>query len=357
MAMFDFLLPKDPAAQTMPYIPGQPVTELTPSPEQPSLANVISPAAPPTPAKTTAAPPTNPEEYNQRVSGWTSVLEKLKDPNVAGPLQTFFTALTMPYGPGENAMSHIGRAAGLYNLHRTMLDENARNQPYQEQMRDAELQHKQAQARGASASADKTEQETRLGAATFDSKVAQAEQEYKNAVLLGDVRAIDLAGKKLEQSLLQKYGDREAALKLDKIKAEIDQSRASAEASNALAALRARTDPNLRTGSASSKDVSKMSPEEIADEINAVTTEFRATGAATMPMADFSTWLNESKGASYAARFTQLQQKLQSAGGSVEWKTGGQKQSQQDFQTGAIYIDGSGNRAKNLGNGKWQEVK
>ena len=75
-----------------------------------------------------------------KVDKWTALMNRIVQPDVLGPLQTFLAAASAPLEPGENLGARIGYAGTLMNLHKSMLEENARLAPYLQKERDLKIQ-------------------------------------------------------------------------------------------------------------------------------------------------------------------------------------------------------------------------
>lgn len=316
----------------MPSVP-MPQGEQVPMPQMPAQGT-------PAPMPPAMQPAQTPEEHQQRVAGWTNILEKMKDPNIMGPMQTFFQTLAAPMAPWENGWSRLGKASAMYNMHRAYLDENAKNQPLEDRMKQAEVTMKEAQARGAGATADKAQQDVKLGALTMDARVQKLLQDAKNAATEGDIKAQELALRKIEVRLQQQYGDEKAQLEMDKIRAQIARENSSVYANNELGNLRKRMPGTGAT--AAKKDITKMSMSEMVNEVNSISQSFYGSGAGKKSDSDFIGWVKENYDEPYVQRLNQLMGRIKSQGGTVNWPAGGKNY---EKATGAQ--SGSGNKVFN----------
>lgn len=102
----------------------------------------------------------------RRVNQWSALMDRIVQPDVLGPLQTFLAAASAPLEPGESLGARLGYAGTLMNLHKSMLEENARLAPYLQKERDLKIQQmeteisqKNAAARSSDAQARRAEQQ------------------------------------------------------------------------------------------------------------------------------------------------------------------------------------------------------
>jgi hypothetical protein len=156
------------------------------------------------------------------------MMERMRDPNVMGPLQTFFSALSAPMGPGENWASRLGRASSLANIHRSMLDENARNQPREDELRQLELEGKRLDVQGKQADVRGRTVDANFKEATFSDRVAAGRLDVENAIKQGKLHDANMALKALELDLQKQFGAQKAELEMKKIRTDIARSNASA---------------------------------------------------------------------------------------------------------------------------------
>lgn len=223
------------AAQPVP-MPAPPMAPVNvapmPAPQMPAAQGVPmpSPGAQPVPMPgqvPTAEPPTAEPDTQSK---WMGVMERLRDPNVMQPLQTFFAAISAPLAPWETTGSRLGRASMLMQMHKNMLEENARNRPMEDEIKQLELRGKRAEVEGSEAKA-------KVDTATVDSRIEKFKLDLENAQRDGNIKAEQLAEAKLLNQLKQKYGDAQAAAELDSIKARTEASRANAARDRAGIAL------------------------------------------------------------------------------------------------------------------------
>jgi len=100
------------------------------------------PAQPPMPQAAPQQPqaPQAPQGNPEWAARWQAIQQKLADPTVMGPLQTFFGVLSAPMGPGENAGSRMARASMMMRSHQQMLIENQKAQETADQDRQMKLE-------------------------------------------------------------------------------------------------------------------------------------------------------------------------------------------------------------------------
>lgn len=194
-----------------------------PLPQPP--VKIVPPASQPAPQP---APQPEPEAVEEPVSKWQQVIDQMKDPLVAAPLQTFFAALSAPMSPWENGWSRLGRASQLMQLHKSMLAENAEKAPYEQEMRELDLQGRRLDVEGKSAQNRQRAADADVAEATREQRIQAATVELENARRLGDVRAEELAQKKLERALAEKYGDADRRLDQDNVRSQINSRSAQA---------------------------------------------------------------------------------------------------------------------------------
>lgn len=289
-----------PAFSMPPYFPP------SVAPQEPPTGMQQAPQAPATPM----APPLTPQggEPQQRViiepgdpvSKWKGVLENLRRPEVIGPLQTFFTALSAPLAPWETQGSRLGRAAMMMQMHKEMMQQNMLDRPREEAMKDLELEGKQAGVVKDKALGRKATTEADIAEATKDPVIKKATEDLQNAIRTGKVKDQELALKTLEVELKKKYGDKEAQAALDNIKSQIDwrtgslkiqQQNADTNAERARIAEKALTTKG--------KKLSEMTDSEALNHINDLARHFRLPrGGGTLSAAQtegssFLAWLKE----------------------------------------------------------------
>jgi len=171
-----------------------------------------------------------------KVSQWRGILDRIAEPDVFGPLQTFLATAAAPLQPGESMGARLGYAGTVARLHKTMLDENARLHPQLERERERKLQEMEAniaQSKAATessrASTRRANTETDFQETTKSTRIKTLEQQLKNAQNLGDKTAIDLARARLDQELDREYGKRgreaDVGLKEQQIKESASRER------------------------------------------------------------------------------------------------------------------------------------
>lgn len=253
-----------------------------PAPAQAAPAPA-APAPAAEPARVTA--PTDPaDQYTQRRTGWTTMMERMRDPNVMGPLQTFFSALAAPMGPGENWASRLGRASSLATIHRSMLDENAKNAPREEELRQLEMEGKRLDVQGKQADVRGRTADAQVKEGTLTARIETAKVEYQNAVQQGRLADANLALKELQLDLERRYGPERAKLEMDKARADIGRLNA--------AALRDRTAAQKEKESPSADKVWQRRVNLAKGTVQGFLRQFQSTNpSATVD--DFYVWLDE----------------------------------------------------------------
>lgn len=128
-------------------MPGAPMPPLrmtqqmqaAPMAQQP--AQIVERGVPAQPPMPQAQPqPQAPQGNPEWAARWQAIQQKLADPTIMGPLQTFFGVLSAPMGPGENVGSRMARASMMMRSHQQMLIENQKAQETADQDRQMKLE-------------------------------------------------------------------------------------------------------------------------------------------------------------------------------------------------------------------------
>lgn len=199
-------IPQSPAVQPPPGVPPQPVMNpaaLQPMPG-PQQFQQGAPGSTPTPIVDQG-----------KVDQWTALMNRITQPDVLGPLQTFLAAAAAPLQPGENFGARMGYANTLMQMHRSMLEENARLAPYLQRERDLKIQEMEGTiARNAAATKSSEVQTQRTQ--------QQMDQDWEDRP--GEIEAKQLGRKKTQQELEDaerkaqrdvKFGDKKEQSTLD----------------------------------------------------------------------------------------------------------------------------------------------
>lgn len=307
-----------PALSMPPYFPP------SVAPQEPPAGLQRAPQAPAAPM----APPPTPQggepqqrviiEQGDPVSKWKGWLENLRRPEVMGPLQTFFTALSAPLAPWETPGSRIGRASMMMQMHQEMMQQNVLDRPREEAMKDLELEGKQGEVAKNKALGRKATVEADIAEATKDPVIRKASEDLENAIRTGKVKDQELALRTLEVELKKMFGEREAQAALDNIKSQIEtragQLKVAQQNANTMAE---RNDIARQVADQKGKKLSEMSDAEALNQINMLTQMFRLprgggeVSAAQESGADFLTWYKERGGDTddYVATIRKLQAK------------------------------------------------
>lgn len=161
-------------------VPQAPVVQAAP------MVNPAGGGMPPAPqqmqaqAGSTQAPAQAPDP--KAVGRWEELLSRITQPDVMGPLQTFLAAAAAPLQPGENMGARLGYAGTLMQLHRSMLQENARLAPQLAEERELKLQEmrgKIAQTEAATETSKRTGQKV------------QQEMDWQNETKLQRIDLLD----------------------------------------------------------------------------------------------------------------------------------------------------------------------
>jgi len=293
--------------------PQAPQTGMAPPPQQPQAP---APQGPQQQSIITEPPPQ---------AKWKGMLENLRRPEVMGPLQTFFAAISAPLAPWETPGSRIGRANMMMQMHREMLQQNVTERPQKEEMDRLALEEKRAVVEGRQAGVRKGNVEADIAEATKDAEISKAMEELTTARLNNDLRGEQIAKGKLENRLLRLYGDEQQASEIfarlqntEYQKGMLGVARQNANT----AAERARIADDA-LGLKGAKELTNMGLPEVAETVNALTQSFRDSGAAAAEGADFITWVSEQYGPKYAQQLNAAMARLKASGGDVTWKSRG----------------------------------
>lgn len=182
-------------------------------------------AVPPPPA-----PEAAPEE---KTSWWANALSQLRRPEVAGPLQTFFGALSAPLAPWETPGSRVARASMLMQMHRGMLAENLRTEDMRNEREQLAMREARAGVVQKEASATKGGVEAKVATALQDTLIQEGIAKLEKARNDNNLAELRAAEQEMKNRLLFLYGDEAQA-------AEIYDRLASAEARKRMAAVHER---------------------------------------------------------------------------------------------------------------------
>lgn len=217
-------------------VPQAPIVQAAP------MVNPAGGGMPPAPQRmqaqtgSTQAPAQAPDP--KAVGRWEELLSRITQPDVMGPLQTFLAAAAAPLQPGENMGARIGYAGTLMQLHRSMLQENARLAPQLAEERELKLQEmrgKIAQTEAATESSRATTKGTQLtnkfNEETYETRLEKAKQDLVTAKQHGKAEDIRLAREQLQQVIDEQTGLHKAQLGIQEGQQRIAESK-SREAFN-----------------------------------------------------------------------------------------------------------------------------
>lgn len=278
----------NPAPQAQPQVPPQAQVQAAPQAPQQVQAEAAAPADP--------------------QSKWQTILENIKKPEVFGPLQTFFSAISAPLAPWETTGSRLGRASMMMQMHQGMISANAADLPREERMKDLAMQKLEGEVEGQGTQNRRNAADATVAEATVGDRIEQAKVALANAKRQGNKEEILLKKAELEQAIAEKYGERTAEQGLRKGEADIQKT------------LRDANEPYWQRGSAT-KGVDKMSVSELSALINSYASSFRETGAAREPGASEIAWIAETYGEQAARDFEYARAKLNAAGIETPFKT------------------------------------
>lgn len=205
-------VPQSPAVQPPPGVPPQPV--MNPAALQPmSGPQQFQQGAP-------GSTPT-PVVDQGKVDQWTALMGRITQPDVLGPLQTFLAVAAAPLQPGENFGARMGYANTLMQMHRSMLEENARLAPYLQKERDLKIQEMEGTiARNAAATKSsetqtrRTEQQIGFDEKTEGQRIDLLKQQISEAKRRGDAAEAQRLNVELDTQLDRQYGGREREAKI-----------------------------------------------------------------------------------------------------------------------------------------------
>lgn len=198
-------VPQSPAVQLPPGVPPQP-QQYTPPISGPQQSPQGQPGSTPTSVVDQG-----------KVNQWTALMDRIVQPDVLGPLQTFLAAASAPLEPGESLGARLGYASTLMNLHKSMLEENARLAPYLQKERDLKIQQMEAEIAQNQASTEASQTQTRRAKQQieFDEKtegqrIDLLKQQIREAQRRGDAAEAQRLKTELDIKLDTKYGARKA---------------------------------------------------------------------------------------------------------------------------------------------------
>lgn len=288
------------APQMMPPIPvngGVPASEslaqiLQPQPQaapQPVQSAIDKGLQPPAPVEDRTAAPAQSQQFDVATaltspetppqSKWRLMLDQMKKPEVVGPLQTFFSALSAPLAPWETMGSRLGRANMLMQMHKGMLADNLKDIPRQDQLKDLAVRGKTAEVTTAEVKASVAE-------ATKDTVIAKAMADLEKARLDNNAQEIENATSLMKQRLIKLYGDEKAAADIFAILSDVKYKQGT------LAEQQKRTQILADKPTKSVKD---MTPTEAGQYVNALRESFYGSGASKR-YKDELEWINEMSG-------------------------------------------------------------
>lgn len=132
-------------------------------------------AQPLNPAATPPSPPQSPEELQQRVSGWQTVLDRISsDPSLIAGIARFATQAMQPVAPGGNVASHLAGALEHSIDYVAASRQQATEAARKNAVAQAEIEQRRAQTGAVT-------QETKQKEIAFPNAMAQAEEKLKQA--------------------------------------------------------------------------------------------------------------------------------------------------------------------------------
>lgn len=231
------MLSPEAANIPMPHIPQQAAMDmLLPSnpPIQPmgDMGTVVNPAPSWLPQKT---PPATAEEYEQRKSKWTEVLNRIQEnPNMKQILLTVGTRLMQGRRPGQSTLGGIAEAIQLGMLHDAFLDANTAAQANKERefkMKEAESA---ARVEESKTNIERSRQQIEQGNQKFPMELQKLELDSKVATLNAKIAEMNFKVAEA-QDRGDPAGEKRAKLELRKLEAELARVQAAAAASYAQA--------------------------------------------------------------------------------------------------------------------------
>lgn len=151
----------------------------------------------------------------EKVSQWKGLMERISQPDVLGPLQTFLAVAAAPRMPGESMGARMAYAGTVAQLHRSMLEENARMQPYYEKERALKLQQMEAEIARTQAGTEASQASTRRTNQQIDQsnedrlrQIDLLDQQIRAAKLAGDAHQEEVLSKQRDALLDAKFGER-----------------------------------------------------------------------------------------------------------------------------------------------------
>lgn len=235
MGFWQTLFPDRPEASRAPIFENQspaPIvgtgTPVTQPPPVPAQAPQVQPA--PGSTQTQSAP-------GDQQNRWTGIMNRISQPDVLGPLQTFLAAASAPLQPGESMGGRLAYASTLMQLHKSMLNENARLAPYQQQERELKLQQAQSEidrntaaVNASNAQTRRTNQEIDLANETKLQKIDLLDQQIRAAQAQGNAAEAQRLEAEKRRLLEEKWGDKKTQADLDYKAALTAQARHAANA-------------------------------------------------------------------------------------------------------------------------------
>lgn len=190
--------------------PMQPPQQMQPQTAQPGSTN------PP-------AQPGNPE----LVGKWTDFMNRITQPDVLGPLQTFLAAAAAPMQPGESMGARLAYASTLMQLHKSMLDENARLAPQLAEERELKMQQMRGQIEQTAAATEASRKTSQRAQQQMDwdeetklQRLALLDQQIAAAKAQGNAAEAQRLEAERKRLHLEKWGDKTTQSEIDLKKAQ-----------------------------------------------------------------------------------------------------------------------------------------
>jgi hypothetical protein len=223
MGFFDIFQQAPIEERLMQGVPQSPAVQAAPG-----VNPAGTPMPPPAPAMAPQAPGSLPQpQPNPALQNrWQGLMDRITQPDVLGPLQTFLAAASAPMQPGENMGARLGYASTLMQMHRAMLQENAKMAPHLERARELEMQKMELENQRIAAATESSQaqtQETRQ----------RTDRNWEQQPLDTEMRQLEASGARLsqEQKALQLgldkqfgAGDRELSQKSNRMNIEYKQA-------------------------------------------------------------------------------------------------------------------------------------
>ncbi len=298
-----------PQAPQVQQAPGGMPAQQPMQPPQPMQPQTAQPGSTNPPAQ-----PGNPE----LVGKWTDFMNRITQPDVLGPLQTFLAAAAAPMQPGESMGARLAYASTLMQLHKSMLDENARLAPQLAEERELKMQQMRGQIEQTAAATEasrragqRAQQQMDYDEETKLQRIDLLDQQINAAKAQGNAAEAQRLEAERKRLHLEKWGDKTAA-------AEI-------RAKNSQAGMLDRSPKEGGAGgSAKNPKFSKLSDEGFRQTYeNSVRKPFFAWSAAQKAQGKPDDWFSFIAQSHNVTQINEMQDEASARGMPMEWLTAG----------------------------------